>query len=435
MPGNRIVVVGTTADYVEMIRRRFPGRAVFLTDSAGDCQPVLDNQEIDEVRCDLSASDSALAALTDHLATYGMAPSGIACFDCESLGLAAFVAERLELPFVSSDAVAICRNKHATREAWLQAGLPCPRAQLVYTTSDAIAFQKSIRGPAVLKPLSGSGSELVFKCYGSEDCRRGFSILQDRLSVHADRRLYPGSSSRGMPVSPRKVFVVEEFVGGTEYSCDFTIDDDTVHLIRIAKKICSVGQPFGTTMAYVVPADLPSGIDRSRFLAQLHAAASSVGLKRAICMMDFIVNGDKVVMLEISPRPGGDCLPELLLWSGNFDIIRFTLDFAEGKTAKIPNESRWTTLVGLRLISNRSGVVAKLDLHSIKQDCRVLECGLKHGVGHKVSLPPSNYDSRILGHVIFRPRDLGAIESECIEIADKLNVEMEEELWIRPKAS
>jgi hypothetical protein len=44
-----------------------------------------------------------------------------------------------------------------------------------------------------------------------------------------------------------------------------------------------------------------------------------------------------------------------------------------------------------------------------------------------VSLPPDDYDSRLLGHVIFKPATTQSIEDECTELESKLSVEIEGE--------
>jgi hypothetical protein len=192
---------------------------------------------------------------------------------------------------------------------------------------------------------------------------------------------------------------------------------------------------FGTTWAYVIPASLPKKFNLSHFKEKIRLAAKSLRLKRAICMLDFIVSDTEPVFLELSPRPGGDCLPDLMLWCGSFDIIGFTLNFADHLAYGVPDYRTWSTYVGLRLYADRGGKIAKLSHRSIARDRRVKEVKLKYGVGHRVVMPPYDYDSRILGHVIFRPDDISALSMECDDISGKLEVEMEREFCIAPKAS
>ena len=107
------------------------------------------------------------------------------------------------------------------------------------------------------------------------------------------------------------------------------------------------------------------------------------------------------------------------------DILGCTLDFAEGRPVMVPASSRWRRLVGLRVFAMRPGVIRRVDLSSLYADRRVVECHLKRGPGHHVVLPPEDYDSRLLGHVIFEASDPADVENECAQICAKLSVDME----------
>ena len=428
MPNKRTLVIGTTADYVEMIERRFPGRAVFLTD-AGERARAGEPAPASEVLADLSRPDEAVAALRDHLRRFNLSASGVTCFDCESLSLAADVAERLSLPYASHEAVAACRSKLLSKELWRRAGLPCPAAELVQTETEAAEFLRRTGRPALLKPLTGCGSELLFVCETQEDCTRAFHVMRARLEHHPDCRMYANYFHGGAELNPRRTFVIEQLVRGVEYSCDFVVDGDGVEVIRLARKIAAAGQPVGTTLAYVLPAALPEPLEPEGFRQQLLGAARAVGLERAICMLDFMVeDGFLAKMIEIAPRPGGDCLPWLVRQSCGLDMLGAALDFAEGRKVVVPEPARWRQLVGLRLFAERAGVIRRIGDEELKRDPRVLETYLKRSAGHRVVLPPENYDSRVLGHVIFRPadgKDVSHIEAECHELRTKLELEMQ----------
>ena len=418
------MVIGTTADYIDIICQRFPGRAVFLTDARerdAAAEPTPDAAT--EVLCELTQSAEARPRLVDHLERWRIEPSGVACFDCESMALAAYVAESLGLPYPSADAVAACRSKLDCKQRWRQAGLPCPDAAVVEHSDDALEFMDRVAGPVVLKPLTGSGSELTFLCADHGECAHAFRTIESRLAQHPDVRMYP-PAPQGDAADARRAVEIEQFIDGTEYSCDFAIERERVTVIRVAKKLPAHGQPFGTTLAYVVPGELPPGLDSAGLRKQLGRAALAVGLDRALCMVDFIVRDGTAWMLEIAPRPGGDCLPPLLMRSGGLDILGCALDFAEGRPMSLPASARWRPMVGLRLFADRAGILDAIDAEAIRHDPRVLECGLKHGHGHRVVLPPEDYDSRLLGHVIFEPNAATAIEAQCLGLAAKLRLEM-----------
>jgi biotin carboxylase len=420
----RVLVVGTTPDYVDIIVRRFPGRTVFLTDArvrAKATEPCPD--QVTELQFDLKRPGEAIAALRAHVERHAIHVTGVACFDCESMALAAQIAQLLSLPYPSLESVAACRSKFASKRLWLAAGVPCPKAEAVDSLAAALAFQESLRAPVVLKPLTGSGSELTFVCRNPEECAAAFYTLKSGLADHPDARMYATDERIGL--DPKQVFVIEEYVQGQEYSCDFVLEDHRAEVIRTAKKAPAGRQSFGTTLAYLVPAELPPEIDFNGFRQQLSRAATSLGIERAICMMDFFVRSGSVVMIEIAPRPGGDCLPPLLLKCCGLDILGAALDFAEQRPVRIPTPPEWKRLVGLRLFAERGGRIARIDDRLIREDPRVLECELLHEPGHTVVLPPRDYSSRLLGYVIFAPRTTGNIEAECAEIDAKLGIEFE----------
>jgi len=426
MPSRRVVVVGTTSDYIDLIRHRHPGRVLFVTDPS-ERQSALEENPTrgEEILSDLASAFMVINALKDHMGRYNIVADGVACFDCESLGLAACVAEELGLPFPYASAVALSRNKLLSKLTWQNANVACPEAAIARGPSDAARFLDRLGGSVILKPLTGSGSELVFKCARRSECLEAYEMIAKHLSGHKDKGMYlPGQDGCG-GFDPLRDIVVEEFIPGEEYSCDFYIDGTYLEVIRTAKKIPAAGYPVGITAAYVVPARLSPEISLGAFQEQLYRAATVLGLQRALCMVDFIVRKEKPHLLELTPRPGGDCLPWLIRQSSGLDILGLALDFAQGLEISLPAAEDWDTLVGLRLFAPHAGVVRELDSRLLHQDPRVREVLIKCQPGYRVLLPPQDYDSPLLGHLIFKPSKTIHLEEECASLASKLIVKME----------
>jgi hypothetical protein len=222
---------------------------------------------------------------------------------------------------------------------------------------------------------------------------------------------------------------MEEYIQGREYSCDFIIDNGAVEIIRCARKIPARGQLVGITAAYIVPARLPAQFSRKSLSRQLLRAAQALGIHRSICMVDFIVREGKAYLLEMTPRPGGDCLPSLIMHSGGIDMLTLTLDFAEGLKVTIRPPDEWRRLVGLKLFASRCGVVSRIDPARLLADPRVLEVSLRRGIGHWVALPPEDYDSWWLGHVVFEPCSWDQVAEECNDLSDKFILSLETQPW------
>jgi biotin carboxylase len=356
------------------------------------------------------------SALREHLYQWNITLAGIACFDCESLGLAAFLAEELSLPFPTVESIRICRDKYTTSSRWLKRSVRTPRFSLARSAYDAADFQKKAGRPCVLKPVSGSGSELVFFCDTESGCQRAAQTLIRGIQERKDNRLYSAATD---------CFLIEEFVEGIEYSCDFILEKTGVEILRITRKIRAKDAPFGTTAGYMLTTCEAEGLDRKRLAGLLGHAARALGLTRALCMVDFLLSDDEVIFLELTPRPGGDCIPYLLRFATGMDILKAALDFAEKRPLDIPEPSLERCCVGLRLHADRAGVLGHIATERLEKDGRVKTIHLIRQGGHRVTLPPEDYESWYLGHLIFIPEAGRDVDEQCLELRRLLTLEIE----------
>jgi len=425
MPDRRTLVVGTTPDYIGYIHSRYPGRALFITDRSqrlADFEVMPDSAS--EIVCDLTDTEQVKTALIDHMRQHNQFLAGVTCYDCEWLSLAAELAGQFRLPFPTHEAVHLSRNKYRTKMAWRKAGVRCPQTELIASDRQAIQFFEHLGHPVVMKPLSGSGSELTFKCATNHEAAHAFRLLRTGLAERTDLPMYHLDRDNGCDGDSQPI-LIEEFIEGREYSCDFILEKDEVTIIRVAKKLRAEGMPFGTTFAYIVPARLPGQLDEQILREKLHGAARALGFSRAVCMVDFMISHDEIIFLEMTPRIGGDCLPPLIRQSCGLDTIGLALDFAEGRQVAMPPLVEWTPLIGLRLFAEHDGILTRQDVSAVNDDPRVREVYLKRSDGHEIWLPPEDYDSWMLGHVIFEPGPHEDIGRQCEEIRSKCITEVE----------
>ncbi|MCB2183946.1 MAG: ATP-grasp domain-containing protein [Desulfobulbaceae bacterium] len=412
---DKVLVVGTTADYIHWIRQANPGRAIFLTapeirHPANEANP----HPVEEILCDLEEPSHALHELINHLQNWDLTVNGIACFDCESLELAAYLAMELNLPYPSVESIRLCRDKFVTKTIWRKNQIPCPRVKLVQSAGDVSDFLMELDAPCVLKPVTGSGSELVFRCSTRKDCDQGTRLILKELKNRKSDRLYRSMTTW---------FVVEECLRGDEFSCDFFIRNNSVRIIRLTKKIKDPDKPFGTISAYMLSDCKTEGLDKNALERILCRAAGALGVSEAICMVDFIACGGEISLLEMTPRPGGDCLPFLLKQSMALDILTYTLDFAQRKKSSLPKSNG--RYAALRFHANCPGKITKINDNLLQQDSRVIEIHRLRQPGHHVTMPPHDYESWYLGHVIFKPFPDIDLDVQTRELSQSLNVVME----------
>ncbi|MDY0374709.1 MAG: ATP-grasp domain-containing protein [Desulfobacterium sp.] len=442
--GGRILVVGTTPDYVEWIRRAWPGRALFLTDpdlrrGAGEPCP----SPWEEILCPVGADciHGVRQALGVHLEQWGQTITGIACFDCESMETAALVAAGLSLAYPSVQAVRKSRDKLRCKKIWQNNGVSCPRSIQVDSPDQVMAFMAGIAGMTsmdgmsnvtgmnegiVLKPCWGSGSELVFCCTTDEECERSFKILEQGLAQRSTNPLFGGNASRD------DLITAEEFIRGTEFSCDFVVENNAVTIVRTTRKIKAVGTPFGTILGYQIPAfpltvpGMGPAFDELEDL--LLRGAAALGIERGICMVDFIVKDGKPVLIEMTPRPGGDCLPFLLVESGSLDILGLTLDFAEKKSLTLSGPDGFKPSMAVRIFAPKGGILKRIDPSRLQSRSDIKKIHFTRKPGHRITMPPGDYDSWLLGHVIVElPHDFQGhfIDEFCLGVSSLVRIEME----------
>ena len=416
---NRVLVVGTTPDYIHWIRENHPDRSVFITDprarqKAAEPKPSAE----EEILVRLESHVVVLSTLFSHLETHGMALTGVVCFDCESLELAAAISSVFDFEFVSVETVRNCRDKLVSKQIWQKNGIPCPKTRPVNFLDDALAFFKECRSGIVLKPFYGSGSELVFRCKTEAECETSFTIIKEGLEKRRSNPIFKKLSST------EHLMLAEEFKAGSEFSCDILVDGDTFTIIRTAKKFKLSNQPFGTVAGYILPAALPAGIKRDSFKSLLLKSARVLGIKRAICMVDFIVSNQKVSLIELTPRPGGDCLPSLLKTAGDIDIIGMALDIAEKKEILVNGTDNIPVHIGLRIHAQKAGILQGFNTDDLATEKRIKSIQFIREPGHRITMPPSDYDSWLLGHMIIKPESEKYMEAQSLLIRQRLNVDI-----------
>ena len=356
--------------------------------------------------------------LADHLDRGGITLAGVACFDDESMILAARLAQVYGRPYPSMEAVANCRDKYRSKMLWEAEGLATPAVGKVASPEAAAAFFRQAGGPVVLKPIGGSGSELMFRCASEADCARHFRTIAEGLAQRQANRLYQPFAAEGSGI------LAEALIAGEEYSCDFVFANDRATVLRLTRKVRFDEDPFGTAKAYSLPEVWPEGLRGGHFETILQRSARALGIERAICMLDFFMYEGRVILLEMAPRPGGDCLPPLLRCCCQLDVLQLMLDFACQKPLDHKPTAPHPPMVGLRLHAPVEGTLAGIDDRELRRDPRVREIHLTRQPGHIIKRPPADYDAWLLGHTLFVPDPHRDVASQCRELCGRLRVEV-----------
>lgn len=196
-------------------------------------------------------------------------------------------ARLLGVPGNTLEAVRRVRNKDTCRAALAAAGLRQPAVRLCGSEREAAAFLRASEGPWVVKPRDGMGSVGVRKVHGAAELPAALDALPDR-----------------------DLFLVEEFVEGTEYSVEGVLLSSGPRVLAVTEKQV-LPPPHFVEIGHVLPAELPVGA-RREIERRVVAALDALELRFGVFHVELWLTARGVVLGEVHPRPGGDWLHRLL---------------------------------------------------------------------------------------------------------------------------
>ncbi|MFT5592931.1 MAG: biotin carboxylase [Oceanicoccus sp.] len=225
---------------------------------------------------------------------------------------AAYVSEKLGLPGNPYNSVEILARKDLFRAFIEKHEFNTPRSQSFYDIEEARIWLEEIGVPAFIKPVDSSGSKGVT---GLEDKSRF-----DEAFAHA------------LQFSREKKVVVEEAIirKGYQVAGDgFVVDGELVfrcwadeHFDKLCNGLVPIGQTFPTSHDQNL-LDI-AHIETQRLLTLLD-------MKTGALNFDFLFSDDgRFYFLELGPRNGGCLIPEVIRYSTDIDLIKYTVDAALG---------------------------------------------------------------------------------------------------------
>ncbi len=242
---------------------------------------------------DENASVASIVAVAsrqaiDGVIAVGDRPTVIASRVCEALGL----------PAHPPQAAAAARNKQMTRRALRSAGLPTPAFAEAGLADDPGLLARSVGYPAVLKPLSLSGSRGVMRVNDAGELEAAIRRVRAILASPDVQRERNDAHER---------VLLERFIPGREFALEGLMNAGELDVLAIFDKPDPLDGPFFEETIYLTPTS--AGQATVRGIADTVAkAAAALGLVHGPVHAECRVNADSVFCLEVAARPiGGLC--------------------------------------------------------------------------------------------------------------------------------
>lgn len=253
---------------------------------------------------------------------------------------AAYVAERLNLPFAGSyESIKVLQNKDLFRAFLAQHGFNVPVSGGYHSLEEVLSEVDKFQFPVIVKPVDSAGSKGVNRV----DC-----LSELDFAVREALRL-----------SFSKRCIVEEFIEQKGFSSDsdcFSLDGKLVFTSFSDQIFDAIASNPYTPAAYVWPNSM-SEQECSTLTSDLQRLFHLLKLKSSIYNIETrIGKNGKAYIMEVSPRGGGNRIAEILKLSTNINLIEAAVKTAVGDSTCIPSSYSyngiWAELV---LYSDKNG--------------------------------------------------------------------------------
>ena len=213
------------------------------------------------------------------------------------------VRERLGLPGTRPVTADLFRDKGRMKDALRAGALPCARHKVLHSLADAVAFEREVGFPLILKPPAGAGCKATVRV-------DNFEALKAALG-------------QAKP-SAENPTLAEEFLSGDEYSYDTITLDGNIRFENVSRYYpgpLTVAENPWIQWAVVLPRTLgpehQAGIEAGR------RAIARLGLQTGMTHMEWFRREDgRVAIGEIAARPPGAHFIELMSVCTGADFYR-----------------------------------------------------------------------------------------------------------------
>lgn len=236
----------------------------------------------------------------------------------------------------------------------------------------------TLNAPLIFKPIDTSGS-------------RGITKIDEVTTIHCQKAFaYAQQFSVSEKVS------VEEFVEGVDVSGDgFLINGQLCAAVsqKYKQGFTPIGHRFPTNI---------SDEEQASIFTEVSATCRALDYTDGPIDFDVKITNKQVVIIEMSPRLGGNGIPELIRQNTQFDLIEMTLHYALGETCVLPENIPSLNGCGSWIFgSKKAGKIRNIaSLEEMKAQVEeLIECRFNDQIGDEVSV--FEHSGNSLGYAIF----------------------------------
>lgn len=247
-----------------------------------------------------------------------------ACVDQANV-TAAYVSEKLGLPapYNYQTALAMSR-KSLMKEIMRDHGIPTSPFRILTRREDLVNLD--LPYPLVVKPVDSNGSKGVRRVDTSEELMLAFD--------------------QALAVSRCGEVIVEGFCRGVDVSVDCFVRDGISKVLMLKRKfdLPATSRTVINCFASLVPAPV-SPVAREKIELIASNVSRAFGLVTTSLLLQIMVDGDDVSVIELAPRIGGGLSYRTVQLGTGFDILDATVSSFLGEPVQIDANQREAVLL------------------------------------------------------------------------------------------
>lgn len=227
----------------------------------------------------------------------------------------AYVANKIGLVGNDYEAAVIANNKCLMRDAFMKAGVPCPKYMVINPETlyspEVICKLRDFQYPMITKPSDRSGSLGVTKIVMPSQFYSAVELAMEKSFKHQA--------------------MVEEFIEGREISVEFISYNGVHYPLQITDKVTTEAPHF-VELEHHQPSSL--SLDMFTTIYDItKTALNAIGLTNGASHAEYkITKEGRIAIMEIGGRMGGDFIgSDLVRLSTGYDFVKGVIEVALGE--------------------------------------------------------------------------------------------------------
>lgn len=307
-------------------------------------------------------------------------------------------AHFLNAPKLGDIGAEIFTDKIEFRKFCKEIGIPHPNFSEIKSLQELKDFFKG--NPIIFKPANRHASLGVVKINSLEEIDDMYTYTKN-----ADENVYVPNRNLMWK------YLAEDYVEGQEYSVEILVQSNQIKFFNITQKQ-KFKNGYFVEAGHIVPADIES-INQQQLMHYMELLIKKAKVEDAVLHAEWIINKNRMWIIECAARRPGDNIPELITLAYEFPFYETYIRLLSGETISSPNKNN--KICAIKYFNSTTGVLKSITGTEILGDytLNVESWDISKNPGDIISNISSSWDR--IGYYIIKAESYS-------ELADRMKI-------------